>query len=167
MLLSNILTSVYKSTSWRLLRPRAFSGREWLPSGKGKCKTCKNEIGDWLGWRVRTRGGGEEIEFFIVFDIGYNKMDNYCTDRLMIIALWWYHDGIVKHTIFILDLGVKTPLVAKNKYCVFRTEKTEMGMVDFSFLPQKVWKLDVSISSRIMRFVCKISLSLLKTRENI
>ena len=91
VLLSNILTSVYKSTSWRLLRPRAFSGREWLPSGKGKCKTCKNEIGDWLGWRVRTRGGGEEIEFFIVFDIGYNKMDNYCTDRLMIIALWWWY----------------------------------------------------------------------------
>ena len=36
-------------------------------------------------------GGGEEIEFFIVFDIGYNKMDNYCTDRLMIIALWWWY----------------------------------------------------------------------------
>ena len=61
---------------------------EWLPSGKSICKTCKNEIVDWLGWRVRTRGGGEEIEFFIIFDIGYNKMDNYCTDRLMIIALW-------------------------------------------------------------------------------
>ena len=91
VLLYNILTSAYKSTSWRILRPRAFSGREWLPSGKGKCKTCKNEIGDWLGWRVRTRGGGEEIEFFIVFDIGYNKMDNYCTDRLMIIALWWWY----------------------------------------------------------------------------
>ena len=72
-------------------RPRAFSGREWLPSGKGKCKTYKNEIGDWLGWRVRTRGGGEEIDFFIVFDIGYNKMDNYCTARLMIIALWWWY----------------------------------------------------------------------------
>ena len=39
-------------------------------------------------------------------------------------------------------------------------------MVDFSFSPQKVWNLDVSISSRIMRFVCKISLSLLETREN-
>ena len=63
---------------------------EWLPSGKGICKTCKNEIVDWLGWRVRTRGGGEEIDFFIVFDIGYNKMDNYCTARLMIIALWWW-----------------------------------------------------------------------------
>ena len=37
---------------------------EWLPSGKGICKTCKNEIVDWLGWRVRTRGGGEEIDFF-------------------------------------------------------------------------------------------------------
>ena len=45
-------------------------------------------------------------------------------------------------------------------------KKTEMGMVDFSFSPQKVWNLDVSISSRIMRFVCKISLSLLETREN-
>ena len=54
---------------------------------------------------------------------------------------------IVKHTIFILDLSVKTPLV------------------DFSFSSQKVWNLDVSISSRIMRFVCKISL--LETRENI
>ena len=64
---------------------------EWLPSGKGICKTCKNEIVDWLGWRVRTRGGGEEIDFFIVFDIGYNKMDNYCTARLMIIALWWWY----------------------------------------------------------------------------
>ena len=40
-------------------------------------------------------------------------------------------------------------------------------MVDFSFSSQKVWNLDVSISSRIMRFVCKISLSLLETRENI
>ena len=39
-------------------------------------------------------------------------------------------------------------------------------MVDFSFSPQKVWNLDVSISSRIMRFVCTISLSLLETREN-
>ena len=39
-------------------------------------------------------------------------------------------------------------------------------MVDFSFLPQKVWNLDVSISSQIMRFVCTISLSLLETREN-
>ena len=29
--------------------------------------------------------------FFIVFDIGYNKMDNYCTARLMIIALWWWY----------------------------------------------------------------------------
>ena len=46
-------------------------------------------------------------------------------------------------------------------------KKTEMGMVDFSFSSQKVWNLDVSISSRIMRFVCKISLSLLETRENI
>ena len=64
---------------------------EWLSSGKGICKTCKNEIVDWLGWRVRTRGGGEEIDFFIVFDIGYNKMDNYCTARLMIIALWWWY----------------------------------------------------------------------------
>ena len=45
-------------------------------------------------------------------------------------------------------------------------KKTEMGMVDFSFSSQKVWNLDVSISSRIMRFVCKISLSLLETREN-
>ena len=61
---------------------------------------------------MRTRGGGEEIEFFIVFDIGYNKMDNYCTDRLMIKSLH-FGDGIVKHLIFILDLGVKTPLVAK------------------------------------------------------
>ena len=40
-------------------------------------------------------------------------------------------------------------------------------MVDFSFSSQKVLNLDVSISSRIMRFVCKISLSLLETRENI
>ena len=39
-------------------------------------------------------------------------------------------------------------------------------MVDFSFSSQKVGNLDVSISSRIMRFVCKISLSLLETREN-
>ena len=39
-------------------------------------------------------------------------------------------------------------------------------MVDFSFSSQKVWNLNVSISSRIMRFVCKISLSLLETREN-
>ena len=46
-------------------------------------------------------------------------------------------------------------------------KKTEMEMVDFSFSSQKVWNLDVSISSRIMRFVCKISLSLLETRENI
>ena len=38
---------------------------EWLPSGKGICKTCKNEIVDWLGWRVRTRGGGEEIDFLL------------------------------------------------------------------------------------------------------
>ena len=41
-------------------------------------------------------------------------------------------------------------------------KKTEMGMVDFSFSSQKVWNLDVSISSRIMRFVFKISLSLLE-----
>lgn len=39
-------------------------------------------------------------------------------------------------------------------------------MVDFSFSPQKVWNLDVSNPPRIMRFVCKISLSLLETREN-
>ena len=45
-------------------------------------------------------------------------------------------------------------------------KKTEMGMVDFSFSSQKVWNLDVSISSRIMRFVFKISLSLLEIGEN-
>ena len=166
MLLSNILTSVYKSTSWRLLRPRAFSGREWLPSGKGKCKTCKNEIGDWLGWRVRTRGGGEEIEFFIVFDIGHNKMDNYCTDRLMIIALWWWY--CQTHNIY---SGFGRQNSSCGEYFILRfkdrRKKTEMGMVDFSFSSQKVWNLDVSISSWIMRFVCKISLSLLETGENI
>ena len=46
-------------------------------------------------------------------------------------------------------------------------KKTEMGMVDFSFSSQKVWNLDVLISSRIVRFVCKISLSHLETGENI
>ena len=45
-------------------------------------------------------------------------------------------------------------------------KKTEMGMVDFSFSSQKVWNLNVSISSRIMRFVFKISLSLLEIGEN-
>ena len=49
-------TTMTKSHLWEYF--------EWLPSGKGICKTCKNEIVDWLGWRVRTRGGGEEIDFF-------------------------------------------------------------------------------------------------------
>ena len=108
-------TTTTKSLLWEYFK--------WLPSGKGICKTCKNEIVDWLGWRVRTRGGGEEIDFFIVFDIGYNKMDNYCTARLMIIALWWWY---CQTHIFILDLSVKTPLVAKIWFCIFRTEEKKL-----------------------------------------
>ena len=158
MLLSNILTSVYKSTSWRLLRPRAFSGREWLPSGKGKCKTCKNEIGDWLGWRVRTRGGGEEIEFFIVFDIGYNKMDNYCTDRLMIIALWWWY--CQTHNIY-SGFGRQHSSCAEYFFCVFRTgEKKTNGNGGFLFLVTKSLKsrrLDLLSNHEICLQNCSFS----------
>ena len=38
--------------------------------------------------------------------------------------------------------------------------------MNFSFSSRKIWNLDVSISSRIMRFVFKISLSLLEIGEN-
>ena len=76
---------------------------------------------------------------------------------------------VLSNTQYLFWIWASKLLLWRRFYFAFlgQKKKTEMGMVDFSFLSQKVWNLDVSISSRIMRFVCKISLSLLETRENI
>ena len=77
--------------------------------------------------------------------------------------------GNIQHTIFILELDIRTPLCGGDNISFLGQKKNKMGMVvcEFLFLVTKSLKSRRLNLSRIMRFVCKISLSLLETRENI
>ena len=51
---------------------------------------------------------------------GYNKMDNHCTDRLMIIALWWWY--CQTHNLY-SGIGHQNSSLWQRYFFVFRTEE--------------------------------------------
>lgn len=79
-------------TSWRLLRPRVISGSilNGCPVERAYAKHARMRL-TWLESEDQRRRRRDWFFLLYVFDIGYNKMDNYCTARLMIIALWWWY----------------------------------------------------------------------------